>query len=111
MAQQPKQSHILATTPAMSPPAQSVLDADDRAMPQPDYLEILTNLGPGGRYFFRCQFCHMAFRLWSPPFAMRYLLAEWHEYTSDEQTRRYVQGYESARQEQEHAQRQCFWTW
>ena len=77
-----------------------VLDADDRALPQPDYLEILTNLGPGGPHYFRCQFCHMALRLWSPPFALRYLLAMWHDYVIEEQTRRYELGYRAACREQ-----------
>ena len=77
-----------------------VLDADDRALPQPDYLEILTNLGPGGPHYFRCQFCHMALRLWSRPFALRYLLAMWHDYVIEEQTRRYELGYRAACREQ-----------
>ena len=77
-----------------------VLGADDRALPQPDYLAILKNLGPGGRYCSRLQFCHMVFRLWSPPYAMRYLLAMWHECVITEQTRRYALGCEAARRKQ-----------
>ena len=43
---------VAMSTPAMSPLAQSVLDADDREMPQPDYLEMFTNLGLGVHIIF-----------------------------------------------------------